>query len=115
MIYIGNTFSPMMVGEGLEAVVREVSLDEIRHEFIFGTPVSVVSHETTAAVLSALLGFPVKFNRVNLTLSSRDHLLCVVPNFRASEAREFTREEVEAAGFRCFWVKVRSRGRRWKK
>ena len=101
MKYIANTFSPMMLGRYEWAEVTPIDLDEI--------PVgltSVVSHEVTARILSALLGEEVQFNRINLSLELGDTLYCVIPNFRAQEAREFTHEEVSEAGYRCFQVRV---------
>jgi len=52
------------------------------------------------------LGRRVDFNRVNVVLQSGDELYCVIPNFRASEAREFTKKEIEDAGFRCWYVRI---------
>ena len=101
--YLGNTFSPMMLGKGVKAEVVEVGLSEF--PTYFSPSQSVISHEVTAAVISVILGQPVPFNRVNLTLEAGDRLYCIVPNFRATEAREFSREEVESAGYRAFLVK----------
>ena len=67
---------------------------------------SAVGHESTALVLTALLGTSVPFARINLKLESGNRLLCVTPNFRASEAREFTKAEVEDAGWRAFLIEV---------
>lgn len=100
MRYLGNTFSPMMMGEKLFVVeVCEINLDDIPPNLT-----SVVSHEVTAKVLSVLLDESVVFNRVNLALKQDDVLYCVIPNFRATKAREFTKKEVEKAGYRCFMV-----------
>ncbi len=99
--YLTTTWSPMMISSSsLEA--RVVELTDLK-----AVPKglkSAVSHELTAKVLSVLFERPVEFNRVNLSLKLGDEVFAVVPNFRATEAREFTREEVEAAGFRIFWV-----------
>lgn len=46
------------------------------------------------------------FNRTNVILQSGDELYCLIPNFRASEAREFTKKEIEDAGFRCWYVRI---------
>lgn len=101
MTYLTNTFSPAMLGAGRGATLQEITLQEAREELSRGYT-SAVSHEVTASVLSALLGEEVQFARVNLTLARLDRAVCIVPVFRASEAREFTREEVESAGYRCF-------------
>lgn len=106
MRYLVTAFSPSMLksGAGIEARVREITLTEA--VALSNGATSAVGHEVTAQILTALLGRQVAFNRVNLTLSAGDELVVVIPNFRANEAREFTKQEVEAAGFRCFWVEV---------
>lgn len=100
--YFGNTFSPMMLGENVWANVTPIYLEEINMKEV----TSVVSHEVTAKVLSALTGEDVTFNRVSLTLVEGDTLFCVIPKFRATEAREFSYKEVKESGYRCFKVTV---------
>lgn len=90
-----------MLGAGMGATVQEITPHEALDELSRGYT-SAVSHEVTASVLSALLGEKVAFARVNLTLTHLDRVVCIIPVFRATEAREFTREEVESAGYRCF-------------
>lgn len=106
MRYLSSTFSPAMLGRGAEA--RVIEIDTIKDVPPVGRVRSIVSHEITAKILSALLGEPVEFNRVNVTLEPGDWMYCIIPKFRASEAREFSRQEVEAAGFRVFLVEVRT-------
>lgn len=103
--FLTVTFSPAMLMPGREANVEEISLDEAIEILGVGWQ-SAVGHEVTAQVLSALLGVPVPFARVNLALDHGDTIICVIPNFRAAEAREFTRAEVEGAGYRVFAVSV---------
>jgi len=102
MKYLASTFSPMMLDTGTWAEIVEIALADVPEGLT-----SIVSHEVTAKVLSILLGEDVKFNRVNVTLTHGDCLYCVIPKFRCGESREFTREEVEAAGYRCFLVVVK--------
>jgi hypothetical protein len=111
MLYVGNTFSPMMLAKGdiTRASVCEITLTRakallVRNEYF----VPCISHENTAPVVSALLGVNIIFSRVNISLENGDTLLCIIPAFRATEAREFTVEEVEAAGYRCFLVFCKS-------
>jgi len=94
-----------MLGRGTEA--RVIEMDGIDGVPPVGRMTSIVSHEVTAAILSALLREPVEFRRVNVTLKPGDWMYCIIPKFRASEAREFSRQEVEAAGFRVFLVEIR--------
>jgi len=106
MKYLTNTFSPMMLGGNTVAGVRPLELSEA--SVMASDAVSAISHEVTASVVSALTGYPVKFNRVSLSLEGGDELIVIAPNFRAEVAREFSREEVESAGFRAFHVTTRS-------
>ena len=106
MEYLATTFSPAMLRPGRAAQVIELTLDELREGLASNDWQSAVGHEVTAAVLSALLGCHVPFARINVSLDEGDALWCVIPSFRAAEAREFTRQEVEAAGYRCFVVAV---------
>lgn len=107
-IFLTNTFSPLMLSAGTTAEIAEIGLTEIPP---VTEMVSAISHEVTSAVLSAVLGGEVKFNRTNLTLKSGDTVFCVCPSFRAEVAREFTREEVENAPIRAFRVVVRTAGK----
>lgn len=106
MLFLTNTFSPMMLSEGTEARVRginpQVALRSLQDE----TMTSAISHEVTARVFSALAGREIQFSRVNLQLRAGDQLLVIIPSFRATEAREFTLEEVTSSPVRAFWVEV---------
>ena len=109
---ITTTFSPMMLNDScnvqfmelheLEDVKNTISLLQATGEEI----ISAVGHENTAVIISQLLGIQVPFARVNLTLKPHMRLLCITPYFRANEAREFTKEEVEGAGFRAFLITI---------
>jgi hypothetical protein len=102
--YIGNAFSPMMLSQDnklFAAIVEIHSLDQIPKDCI-----SIVSHEVTAKVLSALLQKEIPFNRVNLELKVGNELFCIIPNFRANEAREFSYDEVNSYGYRIFHIKI---------
>ena len=105
MRYLSTTFSPAMLSRGTEA--RVIEMDGIDGVPPVGRMTSIVSHEVTAAILSAILEEPVEFRRVNVTLEPGDWMYCIIPRFRANEAREFSRQEVEAAGFRVFLVEIR--------
>lgn len=105
MRYLTTTFSPAMLKYGI-AEVKEISLDEARDLLRFRWE-SAVGHEITSNVLSTLVGIHVPFARINLALVPGDDIICIIPNFRANEAREFTKEEIESAGYRSFYISVR--------
>lgn len=100
-IYLTTTFSPSMLAVGCRAVITECKLSDVP-----ASAESAVGHAVTAKVLSVLLGREVPFNRVNLLLRPGDEVYAVIPQFRAEEAREFTKEEVEDAGYRAFKVMI---------
>jgi len=101
MRYLSSTFSPMMLDRETMAVVSPIAIGRIPRD-----AKSIVGHEVTAKILSVLLGREVQFNRESVSLGDGDTLFCVIPNFRAQEAREFSREEIEEAGWRTFVVQV---------
>ena len=101
-MFLGNTFSPMMLAPGVKAKVEEYPIEDIP----VSDCTSVVGHEVTAKILSALLRTEIPYNRVSVKLAVGDILFAVIPNFRASEAREFTYEEVKSAGFRSFKIET---------
>lgn len=104
MKYLANTFSPMMVAAGHQFTGRPISLAQARA--LSADAESIVSHEVTAAILAALLGLPVTFNRASVALGAGDQVVSLIPNFRAEKAREFSFAEVAAAGFAAFLVEI---------
>lgn len=105
MVFLTNTFSPQMLAKDAKATVEQVSLAEIVDIMYYGFT-SAVSHQVTSEVLTTLLGRRVHCNRINLTLKPGDQVIAVIPAFRAEESREFTKAEVEAAGYRCFKITI---------
>ena len=105
MKYLANTFSPSMIHDGKFSGMP-ISLSQAKA--LAADAKSVVGHEVTAPILSALLGLPVVYNRENLAVVPGDQIVCVIPKFRADKAREFSHEEVSAAGFQAFLVEVSS-------
>jgi hypothetical protein len=92
-----------MLGKNVSARVREISLTDAVNQVTEET-ISIVSHQVTASMLSAVVGRTVAFNRVNVVLRGGDSVIVFCVNFRADVAREFTAEEVASAGIRCFRV-----------
>ena len=107
MLYLLNTFSPMMMAEGtgIKTLVKEISIYEAMENLEKGFT-SGISHEITAKIISVLLMENISFDRKNIVLNRNDKAICIVPNFRADVAREFTWLEVTGAGYRCFKVDI---------
>ena len=114
-VYITTAFSPMMMGPGVSRM-SIVEILDFGPEFVgisglkgIAEFVPAVGHEVTAEILRPIIDAYLPtvvpgplFNRVSISLGIYDHVLAIIPNFRASEAREFTAEEVLSAGFRAF-------------
>jgi len=96
-----------MLSSGTIALIKEISLTEAKQNLDTTNWISAVGHEVTADVLTILLDHKVEFNRMNLSLSAGDNVICVIPSFRASEAREFTQDEIKTAEYRCFHITIR--------
>lgn len=105
MLYLTNTFTPSMVSEGLSFFGVEIYLENVIL-LIEGGFTSAVSHENTAEKLTTLLGIPVDFNRVNLSLEGGDTVIACIPQIRHNKAEEFRAEEVNSAEFRFFLIKI---------
>lgn len=117
-----NTFSPMMAGKGCVFSGTEISFNEVKKAITIkypwkpnptGFPLHLcekhaVGHEVTAHVLSVALEALVSYEgRKNVSLGHKRHAYVITPNFRPAEgSREFSREEVEGAGFRCFFIRI---------
>ena len=52
------------------------------------------------------LGYRYPFTRESVALRPGDQVVCILPNFRADVAREFTFEEVNAAGFSASLINI---------
>src|SRR6056297_1240245 len=125
-MYITSTISPMMLaGPAIEMIIQEFEPEDmlIRMSGIDTVcksrcvdVVGAVGHVNTSSVLKPIIDMFLPsvagiklFNRVDIKLGLFDEILAIIPSFRASEAREFTFDEVENAGFRVFYGFTRKR------
>ncbi len=81
--------------EGLTLKVRTVSLEEVK-SLLKGGFISVVGHQATADILTALLGVEVPFNRVAITMREGDSLIVFQLKMRLEEGRILSAEEVKS-------------------
>lgn len=122
-LFVTTAISPMMINTELTMSIQEFKNTKVSMAGIDAAIesagfeiVPAVGHEVTAKVLEPIVAwnFPSinglkLFNRVNINMEEGDQVLAIIPSFRANEAREFTLEEVESAGFRIFMAKVAKR------
>jgi len=107
-LVVANAFSLSMLSELIEAsetksiavVVEEISLEEAKEYIkIFrerGDEIySVVGHESTAKLLTKLLGTEIRYNRERYSLREGENLLVCQLLVRLPVGRELTEEELE--------------------
>jgi len=87
MTILGNAFSLNMLEPGFRGniAVKEISLEEAR-ELLREGFTSAIGHESTARILTSLLGLEVPFSRINVTLEKGVRLL--VAQYRGPRLEE---------------------------
>lgn len=104
-LYISNAFSlnmleiPKQIGKWYHLYVKELSIEEARREvkkaLEEGMKVeSVVGHESTANLLSQLLGINIKAERKAITVRGGDALLVAQLVFRPPEGKVYNFSEL---------------------
>ena len=106
MLYLANAFSLSMLGTRRAIVdVQEIDLERARYEVSKGFE-SAVGHESTAKVMSALLGVEVPARRVAIKLLPGDTLLVFQLLTRLPEGKVLTEEEIKELPHKWFLVRV---------
>jgi hypothetical protein len=67
-----------------------------------------VGHQSTAEIMSQVLGIPVPYNRVQVFLEPGDQAICFILKARPPEGRVLSREEIEQIGYYFVYAKVLS-------
>ena len=109
--YLGNAFSlSMLKGSSAMIGVGVVPAEYVGRQ-LRTTPgwVSAVGHESTAKVLTQLLGVEVPVNRIRIELGEDDVLYVFQLLTRLPEGRVLSREEVLSLPYRFYEVRVLSR------
>jgi hypothetical protein len=100
MIYLCNSFtlsmiSPSLLTEGVSIKASPISLGEVKALLQQGF-VSAVGHESTAKVLSSLLGTEVPFNRAQISIKEGDVIVSFQFLVRLPEGKVLGDDEVFA-------------------
>jgi len=88
-------------------VQRLISVDEAKQLLASGF-VSAVGHQSTAEIMSAVLGIPVLYNRAQVYLEPGDEAVCFILRSRPPEGRVLSKEELQQLGFYFIHAKVLS-------
>jgi hypothetical protein len=108
--YLLNAFSLSMLPTDTPVIlsVRGVDVEEVR-KLLGSDFISAIGHESTAALLSNILGVDVKFNRTAVKLEPGDMAVVFQLLGRPPEGRVLTVEELRGIEHRFFVVEPHSR------
>ena len=104
-VYIANAFSLNMIDPPGLFLVYEEKLEWIK-EIIAGGFESAVGHESTAKLLSQLLGVNVPANRQEIKLKYGDKLIVFQLMQRLPEGKILDEEELKKIGYRFLIVEI---------
>jgi hypothetical protein len=88
-------------------VQRLISVKEARQLLANGF-VSAVGHQSTAEVMSQILGIPIQYNRQSVFLEPGDEAICFILKQRPPEGKVLSAEELESIGFYFIHARVLS-------
>jgi hypothetical protein len=95
-VYLTNTFSiSMLPVRELQINLKPLSVEEAKEILRAGNFISYISHQSTAQVLSELMGVKVNFNRANLHLNTGDTLIVFQIYKRPHTGQTFSPEEIK--------------------
>lgn len=102
MIYVSNAFSLQMLPDGLQIMVKTVSIEAVQQRLAREPWCSIIGHADTAAVVSNQLGFSVRHDRKSINLMDGDVLY--VAQLTGGRLPEGASELPD--GFRLEWREV---------
>ena len=99
--YILNGFSPNMIGQMdiCTVVFYRAKWDDVANAIKKGA-ISAIGHDSTAKIISTVVGHDVPANRVNVSLNKGDTGYIITLPFRPVEGKVYTADEIKAAGVR---------------
>lgn len=94
-VYLSNAFSLSMLqmDPANVLIIRPIDLDTVRDLLKRGFE-SAVGHQSTAEILTLLLGLEVKMNRIAIKLEAGDILVVFQLSIRLQEGKVLSSEEV---------------------
>ena len=99
--YILNGFSPNMLThmDICTVVFYRATWDDVARSVKSGA-ISAIGHDSTAKIISTVIGHDVPANRVNVSLDKGDTGFIITLPFRPVEGKVYTADEIKAAGVR---------------
>jgi len=105
-LFVANAFSLSMLDDKeVYLKVKEIDIETVK--VMLTQPfISAVGHESTARLLTTLLGIEVPYNRIQLRLRKGDTLLVFQLLVRLPEGKVLTEEELKQLQYKFFVVEV---------
>jgi hypothetical protein len=107
-VYLLSTgYVPVLMEKWRKVVVvqRIVSSNEAKQLLANGF-ISAVGHQSTAEIMSTVLGIPIQYSRQSVFLEPGDEAICFVLRTRPPEGRVLSKEEIEQIGYYFIHTKV---------
>jgi len=105
-LYVANAFSlGMLTSKETYLMVKEVDIETAK-SMLKGGFISAIGHQSTAQLLSALLGVDISFNRLPIKLQKGDKVLVFQLLTRLEEGRILSDEELRQLQYKFFVVEV---------
>jgi PIN domain nuclease of toxin-antitoxin system len=111
MLYISNSFSLSMLNSNksesltLNLKVKEIDISEVK-EMLNNQWVSAVGHESTAKVMSQIVGIDIPYNRIQVKLEKNDKIIVFQLLTRLEEGKVLSDEELKALPHKWILVEV---------
>jgi len=106
-VYLTNAFSLGMLTESDIIIhVQEINPEQLKQELMAGTFVSAVGHESTADILSKLLGIRILVNRQAIRLKENDTVYVYQLLQRLPEGIVLNKEEIMQINFKIYKVTI---------
>jgi len=110
-LYVLSTgFVPVDLEKHRKVVIvqRIISVQEAKQLLANSNFISAVGHQSTAHLMSAVLGISVPYNRAQIYLEPGDQAVGFVLKARPPEGRVLSREELESIGYYFIHARVLS-------
>ena len=107
MYLLSTGYVPVLLEKHGKIVIaqRLISAEEAR-QLLANNFISAVGHQSTAEIMSAVLGIPVLYNRAQVFLEPGDEAVCFILKARPPEGRVLSTKELESIGYYFVHAKV---------
>ena len=95
VLYIANAFSLSMLNKKNVLMIDEVSPEYVKELLSINKFTSAIGHESTAQLLTQLLGVEIKAKRIAIKLNERDTVIVFQLMTRLPEGKVLSTEELQ--------------------